>query len=104
MAPTPTSERAFENAIECALLRWGPDACAETNGIVHDAPTPPYGDGFAPGSYHRRTSDTDYDRDLCLIPRDVIDFLVATQPRTWNRLKQQHDADVRKHFLSRPAS
>ena len=103
MTPAPTSERAFEDAIECALLRSGPDACPERDGLLHEPPAPPYGDGFAPGSYHRRTSDTHYDRHLCLIPCDVIDFLVATQPRTWNRLKQHHGADVRKRFLSRLA-
>ena len=99
----PTSERAFEDAIECALLRWGPNACPEDSGVGREPRAPHYGDGFAPGSYHRRSSDTHYDRDLCLIPRDVIDFLVATQPRTWNRLKQHHGADVRKRFLSRLA-
>ena len=103
MTPAPVSERAFESAIECALLRWGPDACPENGGMVHAGPSPPYTDGFAPGSYRRRTSETDYDRDLCLIPRDVIDFLVATQPRVWNRLRQHHGADVRKRFLSRLA-
>ena len=103
MTPTAISERAFEDAIECALLRWGPDACPQTGKLVRERPTTAYTDGFAPGSYRRRTSDTDYDRDLCLIPRDVIDFLVATQPRTWNRLKQHHGADVRRRFLSRLA-
>ena len=101
MTPAPVSERAFEDAIECAMLRWGPDACPENGGVVHAGPAPPYTDGFAPGSYHRRTSETDYDRDLCLIPRDVIDFLVATQPRIWKRLKQHHGADVRRRFLTR---
>ena len=103
MTPVHVSERAFEDAIECALLHRGPDACPDHKTPVREPPAPPYGDGFAPGSYRRRTSNTDYDRDLCLIPRDVIDFLVATQPRTWNRLKQHHGADVRKRFLSRLA-
>ena len=103
MTPAPVSERAFEDAIECALLRWGPDACREPTGVGREPPPPHYGDGFAPGSYHRRTSDADYDRDLCLVPRDVVDFLVATQPVTWNRLKQHHGANVRKRFLTRLA-
>ena len=103
MTPVQVSERAFEDAIECALLHRGPDACPGHKTPVRERPAPPYGDGFAPGSYRRRTSKTDYDRDLCLIPRDVIDFLVATQPKTWNRLKQHHGADVRKRFLSRLA-
>ena len=103
MTPVHVSERAFEDAIECALLHRGPDACPGHKTPVREPPALPYGDGFAPGSYRRRTSKTNYDRDLCLIPRDVIDFLVATQPKTWNRLKQHHGADVRKRFLSRLA-
>ena len=103
MTPVAISERAFEDAIECALLHRGPDACPDHKTPVREPPAPPYGDGFAPGSYRRRTSKTDYDSDLCLIPRDVIDFLVATQPKTWNRLKQHHGADVRQRFLNRLA-
>ena len=102
MTPVKTSERAFEDAIECALLQLGPDACPNYDGMVHE-PTAPYGDGFAPGGYHRRSSTTDYDRDLCLIRSDVIDFIVATQPKTWQRLKQHHGADVRERFLKRLA-
>ena len=103
MTPVHVSERAFEDAIECALLHRGPDACPDHKTPVREPPAPPYGDGFAPGSYRRRSSKTDYDRGLCLIPRDVIDFLVATQPKTWNRLKQHHGSDVRQRFLSRLA-
>ena len=75
MTPTPTAERAFEGRHRVRPPPMGPpDACPERGGLLHEPPAPPYGDGFAPGSYHRRTSDTHYDRDLCLIPRDVIDF------------------------------
>ena len=103
MTPVHVSERAFEDAIECALLHRGPDACPDQKTPVREPSAPPYGDGFAPGSYHQRSSKSDYDRDLCLIPRDVIDFLVATQPKTWNRLKEHHGADVRQRFLNRLA-
>ncbi len=103
MTPVEISERAFEDAIERALLRRGPNAGPGNAGTVRDAPAPPYGDASVPGGYHSRSSKTDYDRELCLIPRDVIDFLVATQPRTWKRLKQHHGADVRERFLSRLA-
>ena len=94
------SERAFEDAIECALLRRGPDASAGDAERVREA-LAPYDDGFSRDGYRRRRTDTDYDRHLCLIPRDVIDFLVATQPRTWERLKQHHGAEVRERFLQR---
>ena len=69
------SERAFEAAIECALLRHGPDACPGDVAAVRESP-PTFGDDPAPGGYHRRRAD-DYDRSLCLIPADVVDFLFA---------------------------
>ena len=93
------SERAFEEAIECALLRHGPDACPGDVTAVRESP-PAYGDEPAPGGYHRRQPE-DYDRALCLIPTDVVDFLLATQPREWERLKQHHGADVKPRFLAR---
>ena len=69
------SERAFEAAIECALLRGGPDACPGDVAAVRESP-PTFGDDPGPGGYHRRRPD-DYDRSLCLIPADVVDFLFA---------------------------
>jgi hypothetical protein len=55
------SERAFEEAIECGLLQFGPDACAGDAGAVRET-SPPYGDR-PPGGYHKRLPD-DYDRAL----------------------------------------
>ena len=101
MTPVTVSERALEDAVECALLRWSPDACAENGEAVREISSAPYGDGFAAGSYLRRESAVHYDRDLCLLPQDVIDFLLATQPRTWARLKQHHGGEVRERFLKR---
>ena len=77
------SERAFEAAIECALLRYGSDACPGDPAAVRESP-PAFGDEPAPGGYHRRRPE-DYDRALCLIPADVVDFLLATQPREWEK-------------------
>ena len=75
--PVEVSEQSFEQAIERALLRGGPDAYAGDATRVRE-PTPAYGDEPMPGGYLKRTSD-DFDRALCLIPKDTIDFLVATQ-------------------------
>ncbi len=33
-----TSERSFEEAIECGLLRWGPDACPRDTTVRNDRP------------------------------------------------------------------
>ena len=93
------SERAFEAAIECALLRHGPDACPDDATTVRES-APEFGDEPAPGGYLRRRPE-DYDRGLCLIPTDVVDFLLATQPKVWAKLKQHHGADVKPRFLGR---
>jgi type I restriction enzyme R subunit len=95
------SERSFEDAIECALLRHGPDACAGEVIDVTEGP-PPYGD-TPPGGYLKRRH-ADYDRALCLLPRDVLDFVLATQAREWQKLSQHHGPAVREQFLKRLAA
>ncbi|MGN2390682.1 RNA-binding domain-containing protein [Pelomicrobium sp. G1] len=95
------SERAFEDAIECALLQYGPDACPGDATAVRE-PSPPYGEN-PPGGYRRRKPE-DYDRALCLLPRDVVDFVLATQPKEWKKLEQHHGSAVREQFLRRLAA
>ena len=94
-----TTERAFEETIERALLRGGPDAYPEDAGELRE-PAVSFGDDPLPGGYHKRRHD-DYDRDLCLIPADVLDFLLATQPTEWAKLRQHYGADVKPRFLGR---
>ena len=94
------SERAFEQAIERALLQHGPDAYPEDAGELRE-PAASYGDDPLPGSFHKRSSKDDYDRNLCLVPTDVLDFLLATQPKEWAKLKQHYGADVKPRFLGR---
>lgn len=90
------SERSFEEAIEYALLRNGPEAHA--GGGFRE----PWSDR-TPGGYLKRMPD-DYDRSLGLLPRDAIDFVLATQPKGWARLKQHHGAAVKDQFLRRLAA
>ena len=92
------SEGALESAIECGLLHGGPDECPGSSGKVSEKAAPPW--GYAPGGYQRRTYE-EYDRTLCLIPRDVLDFVYATQPKQWNKLKQHYGAEVKDRFLAR---
>ena len=87
------SERAFEDAIEATLLR--------RNGMVAEQ-RESY-DDTRPGGYMKRGSE-DYDSTLCLIPRDVLDFVLATQPREWKRLSEHHGTAVEERFLKRLAS
>ncbi len=95
------SERAFEEAIECGLLQHGPDACPGDPSAAREAP-PAYGE-TPPGGYRKRAPE-DYDRTLCLLPRDVVDFVLATQPAEWKKLGEHHGAAVREQFLKRLAA
>jgi type I restriction enzyme R subunit len=90
------AERSFEEAIECALLENGPDACAGDSMTVRET-LAPYGGGAVPGGYRRRRPQ-DYDRGLCLLPRDVVEFLLATQPKEWEKLRQHYGAAVKERF------
>ena len=70
------SERVLEDAIEASLLN---------------------------SRYHKRNPEQ-YDRNLCLLSQDLLDFVLATQPKPWKQLTQHHGAAVREQFLRRVAS
>lgn len=93
------SEKSFEASIEAGLLSGGPDAAAPGQTAE---PLPVYDLPFAPGGYLKRSS-TDYDRALCLLPQDAYDFIQATQPQAWEKLKQHHKEQAREQFLKRLA-
>ena len=95
------SERSFEEAIERALLAGGPEAYPCGDSKVAEPPPPPYED-YAPGGYRRRRLE-DYDRSLCLIRRDAVDFILATQPKEWQKLKAHYRSEVESRFLRRLA-
>ena len=94
------SERSFEEAIERRLLQDGPDACVGDAAGFRETP-PPYGD--VPLGGYRKRHPEDYDRSLCLLPRDVVDFVLATQPKEWQKLAQHHGTMVKEQFLKRLA-
>jgi len=94
------SERNFEDVVEASLLRGGPDAAAVA-GVVAE-PETPYG-LYAAGRYLKR-SHRDYDRTLCLDPEMLTDFVKASQPKRWERLKSQYGEDARDRFVRRVAS
>jgi len=96
------SERSFEETIECGMLQAGPDACAGNANELRQTP-PTYGE--TPAGGYRKRKPEDYDRTLCLLPRDVADFVLATQPKEWKKLEQHHGtAAVKEQFLKRLAA
>ena len=100
---TVASERAFEEAIEAALLRAGPAEATEEPTHLRDPSAAGGYDWLQPGGYHRRRPE-DYDRARCLLPTDVLDFILATQPKEWQRLAQHYGDQVKERFLTRLAS
>ena len=88
--PPVTSEKDVEAAIEAALC----SERAKNERTEH---------GVLPGGYRKRKSD-DYNRSLCLDPDVVLDFIYATQPKEWEKLKQHHGDDVKARFLQRLSS
>ena len=46
----------------------------------------------------------EYDRSLCLIKDQVINFIKTTQPEKWNRLTEIYDLDAENKILSRISS
>ena len=100
-AATPTakttvdvSEKSFEATIERVLTQpfSEPATPGSSNG------NPPVAGGY------RKRSAGDYARKLCLDPEVVFDFVYATQPKEWEKLKAQHGAEVKARFLQRLAS
>jgi type I restriction enzyme R subunit len=94
------SERSFEEEIERALLEHGPDAHLGTTPASEVREAIVLLDESPPGGYLKR-SPREYDHELCLIPRDVLDFILATQPKEWERLKEHYGAEVKEKLLKR---
>jgi type I restriction enzyme R subunit len=96
------SERTFEEAIERALLAYGPDAPVDSTSAPSEPTEAPWGDA-QPGGY-RKARPEDYDAALCLLPRYAVDFILATQPAEWKKLAEHHGAAVKEQFLKRLAT
>lgn len=94
-----TSEKNFESSIEASLLRDPLSSGSKDVAALGDAATGPY----LSGGYRRRES-ADYNKELCLIPKDVLDFIYATQPKEWDKMQKQHGADAKPMLLKRLAS
>lgn len=68
-----TSEKDFEGRVEAHLLATG----------------------------YTKRDPAKYDRARCLDPDMLFDFLFATQPKAWEKLKGQHGDQVKERFLKR---
>lgn len=96
---TDTSEKNFEASIEASLLRDPFNSGQKDVSALGDAATGAY----LSGGYRRR-EPSDYDKELCLVPKDVLDFIYATQPKEWQKMQTQHGTDAKPMLLKRLAS
>ncbi|MEQ9569105.1 MAG: DEAD/DEAH box helicase family protein, partial [Longimicrobiales bacterium] len=90
------SEAQFEVEIEAALT----GTASPSGGAVRERP-PVWGD-VQPGGYERRSPEQ-YDRELCLIPEDLVAFVQATQIAKWTKLKKLLGENARDEFVRRIA-
>jgi type I restriction enzyme R subunit len=106
------SEKNLEDTIEQVLLSQ-PDSAVmlDTPNTVLRQSRPLYGaatsnlvlDNVAPGGYRKRVS-ADYDKALCLISDDVLNFIYATQPKEWDKFKKLYADDAKSRLLQRLAN
>lgn len=85
------SERAFENVII--------DDLASENTSWEEGELEPLYKRFDPGGYRER-KNRHYDRELALIPEEVLKFVQATQPDEWEKLEDFHGDGAEDKFLS----
>lgn len=103
-----TSEKNFEEAIEQALLAGGPDALDVAKSKVGESRAS-YATGIGTNlwgesrGFHRHKPE-DYNKELCLIPDDVFNFLFATQVKEWKKFEQQYGKEAKDKFLQRLAA
>ena len=52
-------------------------------------------------SGYRSLPQADYDKDFCLIPHEVLQFIQATQPKEYQKLRRQYGAETSQKLLLR---
>src|SRR5260221_9761834 len=98
------SEKNLEDTIEYALLHG---RTAFSNEEMDTVRQPLATDGFSTAASdvslkgYRSAKSFQYDKALCLIPGDVLDFIYATQPKEWDKFKKQYNNDARDKFFQR---
>src|SRR5271157_784227 len=92
------TEKDFETTIEAILLAGGLDSPIQGEAAIREIASVE-GD-YLPGGYRQRLPEN-YDKSLCLLPQDVLDFILATQPKEFQKLLKNAPGDTNNHFLQR---
>lgn len=95
--PIDTSERDFEDAVVQALTEAPEAERAADPAVAYRAGT----SGSDEARSYRQRPSSDFSRERLLIPDDVHEFILATQPKTWKRLKQHYGDRAKERFIQR---
>lgn len=91
------SEKNFEAIIESLLLAGGPNDPESSRSLRERSVVEGV---YVPGGYHKRAPES-YDKSLCLIPKDILDFILITQPKEWDKLKKNAPNETESSLLNR---
>src|SRR5450755_26719 len=89
------SEKNLEDTIESALLAAAPIGKPGIKGEFGDLRVDYSGGSYPAGGYLKRTQD-DYDKTLCMLKSDALNFISATQAKEWRQLVGQYGGDQKK--------
>jgi type I restriction enzyme, R subunit len=92
------SEKNFEETIEAVLIQTWSISPSTSHHIARE---PESSDGKYIGGGYKKQLPQEYDKARCLVPQDVLDFILITQPKEWEKLKKSYSGDVKTHFLDR---
>ena len=52
-------------------------------------------------SQYHSLINTEYDKELCLVPKDILNFIKNSQPKEFEKLSDQYGSDTEEKFLNR---
>lgn len=85
-------EKSFEEAIENSLLKEAPVESLYGQKAKQTA--------FVSGGFSSRRPD-EYEKELCLIPTDLLQFIYATQPKEWEKYQKAAGNKAKDSLLQR---
>ena len=91
------SERAFEDAIECALLDYGPEACPDAMRPRCASRRPPMATTSPVATANARPATTT--SGFASSRRTSSTSSSLPSPKEWEKLEQHHGADLQDRFL-----
>ena len=55
-------------------------------------------------SQYQSSNNTEYDKELCLVPKDILNFIKNSQPKIFEKLTEQYGSDTEEKLLKKISS